>query len=207
MFNLKKLVLVGGGGFSGEIAEVAEMNGFLVMGYFGDERTNSKLKYFGKLHHNCLTDPDFEYIFPAFGAVDRMGIEKRSQNLEAISKFRVPSLISPKAQISSTAVIAEGVYIAHGAIVNPNAEIGEFCIINSNSTIGHNVRIGKNTIISGNVFIGGGCSIGDSSLIGPGVTTLHSLKIGSKVILSLGSVIVRSVPDGKTSIPIPSKIF
>jgi len=207
VFNLKKLVLVGGGGFSCEIAEVAEMTGFSVIGYYGDERTNSMLKYFGKFNHNILSDHDFEYIFPAYGAVDRMGIEKRSQNLEVISRFRVPSLISPKAQISKSAVIAEGVYIAHGAIVNPNAEIGKFCIINSNSTIGHNVRIGKNTIISGNVFIGGGCSIGDSSLVGPGVTTLHSLKIGSRVIISLGSVIVRSVPDGKTSVPTPSKIL
>ncbi len=206
MLNLKKLVLVGGGGFSSEIAEVAEMTGFSVIGYFGDEQTNSTLKYFGKLDDN-LNDPDFEYIFPAYGAVDRLGIEKRSQNLEVISRFLVPSLISPKAQISKSAVIAEGVYIAHGAIVNPNADIGKFCIINSNSTIGHNVRIGKNTIISGNVFIGGGCSIGDSSLVGPGVTTLHSIKIGSRVIISLGSVIVRSVPDGKTSVPMPSKIF
>lgn len=204
---MKKLVLVGGGGFSYEIAEVAAMNGFSVVGYYGDERTDSMLRYLGQFQPSDLSDSDYEYIFPAFGAVDRKGMERRSQNLEVFSKFRVPTLISSRAQISKSAVISRGVYVAHGAIVNPNTEIGEFCIINSNTTIGHDVRVGRNTIISGNVFIGGGCTIGHSSLFGPGVTTLHSLEIGSKVILSLGSIIGRNVPEGKTSAPVLSKIF
>jgi NADPH-dependent 2,4-dienoyl-CoA reductase/sulfur reductase-like enzyme len=68
---LKKLVLIGGGGFSSEVAEVAAQNGFEVTGYVDVVKTDSDLRYLGVPEDFILSSPQPEFVFPAFGAVDR----------------------------------------------------------------------------------------------------------------------------------------
>ncbi len=205
---MKRLALIGGGGFSSEIAEVALMNGWEIVGYFAHTKSSSEYQYLGKFDYLIKTKFEFEYIFPAWGAVDRVGLRNRSKEIRTLSeRWIVPSLISPRAIVSPSVIIGRGSYIAHGVVVNPKTRIGDFTVINTNSTIGHDVQIGDGSIVSGNVFIGGGSKIGERTLIGPGATVLHSINIGCDVIVSLGTTIARDVPDGKTAAPNLAKIF
>ena len=91
-------------------------------------------------------------------------------------------------------------------VLDIGANIGEFSIINSGSIIGHDVFLSDFSIISGKVFLGGGCKIGENSLIGPGVTVLQNINIGSEVIVSVGSTIGRNIPNGKTTLPVLSRV-
>lgn len=205
---MKRLALIGGGGFSLEIAEVALMNGWEIVGYFALAKSSSEYRYLGKFDYLIKPDFAFEYIFPAWGAVDRVGLRNRSEEVRRLSeRWVVPDMISPRAIVSPSVVIGRGSYIAHGVVINPKSRIGDFTVINTNSTIGHDVQIGNDSIVSGNVFIGGGSKIGKRTLIGPGATVLHSINIGSDVIVSLGTTIGRDVPDGKTAVPNLAKIF
>ena len=45
---MNEIILIGGGGFSAEVAEVAEQNNYKVIGYVDSEKTSSCLKYLGK---------------------------------------------------------------------------------------------------------------------------------------------------------------
>jgi sugar O-acyltransferase (sialic acid O-acetyltransferase NeuD family) len=182
--------------------------GFEIVGYFDEIKTFSEYQYLGIFNDLNALAIEFDYIFPAYGAVDRIGVRKRADNVLRLSQqWTVPALISPKAIISKSVEIDNGTYIAHGAVINPKVRIGKNSVINTNSTIGHDVKIGDGSIISGNVFIGGGCEIGERTLIGPGASILHSITIGSDVIVSLGSTVGRSVPDGKTTFPNLAKIY
>ena len=202
---LKKLVLIGGGGFSSEVAEVAVQNGFEVIGYVDMVQTDSDLRYLGVPEDYFSSNAQPEFVFPAFGAVDRKGLLRRSAKLAVMGDFNVPALVSSHAYISSSVKLGRGAFISHGVVVNPNTYIGDFSIVNSGTTIGHNVIVSNFSIISGNVFVGGGCKIGENTIVGPGVTIMQSVDIGSEVVLSVGSTVGRNVPDGKTTLPSLSK--
>jgi len=203
--ELKKLVLIGGGGFSSEVAEVAIQNGFDVIGYVDFVQTGSDLPYLGTHEDYFSNSIQAEYVFPAYGAVDRKGMLRRSATLVTMSGVNIPALVSSHAYVSSSVKLGRGAFISHGVVVNPNTNIGDFSIINSGTTIGHNVIVSNFSIISGNVFVGGGCKIGENTLVGPGVTIMQSVDIGSEVVVSVGSTVGRDVPDGKTTLPSLSK--
>ena len=202
---MKKIILIGGGGFSSEVAEIAEHNGYEVLGYVDSSKTSSNLNYLGTEEVYFKTHDPENYIFPSFAAVDRKGIINRSSNIQKYKNFKIPSLISKFSNVSKDVKIGKGVLISHGVIINPGANIKDFSIINCRSTIGHNVIISELSIISGHVFIGGSSFVGSSSLIGPGVNIMQSISIGEKVVVSIGACVARNVPDGKTVIPNMSK--
>jgi sugar O-acyltransferase (sialic acid O-acetyltransferase NeuD family) len=200
-FSLKNIVLIGGGGFSSEVAEVAVQNGFEVVGYVDIAQTGSDLKYLGKVEDYFSSNVKSEFVFPAYGAVDQKGLLRRSTKLMEMTDANIPVLVSSHAYVSSSVILGRGAFISHGVVINPNTHIGDFSIINSGTTIGHNVILSNFSIISGNVFVGGGCKIGKNTLVGPGVTIMQSVDIGSEVIVSVGSTVGRDIPDGKTTLP------
>ena len=204
---MKKIILIGGGGFSAEVAEVAELNNYKVLGYVDKQKTSSSLAYLGKPSDIIPKTDNSVFFFPAFGAIDRKTINSRADSLSDYTTLNIPSLVSPYAIVSKNVKIAKGVFIAHGVILNSEALVGDFSIINSAAVIGHNVNLENNVVISGNAFIGGGCNVGERTLIGPGALILQSLNIGSEVIISIGSVIGRNVPNKKTSAPSISRII
>ena len=202
---MNSLVLIGGGGFSSEVLEVAIQNGFEVLGYVDNKKTDLDLEYLGNEEEYLPLHNPNNYIFPAFAAVDRKSLSRRAKILNKFESYKIPFLVSQSAVISDSVKIDRGVFISHGVIVNPHTHLEEFSIINCRSTIGHNVKIAKNTVISGHVFIGGSSKIGHNTLIGPGSTIMHSADIGNNVIVSLGAVIGRKVDDNKTVLPKLSK--
>ena len=202
---LKQLVLIGGGGFSSEVAEVAAQNGFNVIGYVDTIKTDSDLNFLGTPEDFFSSNFQPEFVFPAYGAVDRKGLIRRTAKLAEMDDINIPALVSTHSYVSGSVKFGRGAFISHGVIVNPNTYIGDFSIINSGTIVGHNVEVSNYSIISGNVFIGGGSRIGESSLVGPGVTIMQSVNIGSEVIVSVGSTVGRNVPDGKTTLPSLSK--
>tara|TARA_B110000027_G_C16043398_1_gene266511 strand:- start:243 stop:857 length:615 start_codon:yes stop_codon:yes gene_type:complete len=202
---LKSLVLIGGGGFSAEVAEVAIQNGFEVLGYVDIRKTESGLNYLGEPDVYLYSNDPPKFIFPAFGAIDRKGLLRRSSSLRNLSGFIIPSLISPHAYVSKSVIIGKGVFVSHGVVINPNTLLEDFSIINSGSIIGHDVKVSECSIVSGNVFVGGDSNIGANTLIGPSVSIMNSVNVGSEVIVSIGSVVGRNVPDGKTTLPILAK--
>ena len=202
---MKNIVLIGGGGFSSEAAEIAIQNGFNVLGYIDNSKTASSLNYLGTEYDYFKIHNSEDYIFPAFAAVNRKGLVQRSLNLEKYKNFKIPSLVSKFAYVSDSVKIGKGVLVSHGVIINPESDIQDFSIINCRSTIGHNVTISKFSIISGHVFIGGSSVIGSQTLIGPGANIMHATRVGDNVVVSIGACVARKIPNGKTTIPKLSK--
>lgn len=202
---MKNIVLIGGGGFSSEVADIAIQNGFNVLGYIDKIRTASKFKYLGTEDDYFKTHNPEDFIFPSFAAVNRKGLVKRALDLEKYKNLKIPSLISKFAYVSDGVKIGKGVLVSHGVIINPESDIQDFSIINCRSTIGHNVTISEFSIISGHVFIGGSSFIGSRTLIGPGANIMHATKVGNDVVVSIGACVARKIPDGKTTIPKLSK--
>ena len=128
---MKRLVILGAGGYGKTVYDVAEQLGYSI----------TVLDDFDKEHpldsFSLYISDDTEFI-PAFG-----NNEFRLEWLERIEKAggKPGTLIHPSAYVSPKAIVSEGCVILPGAIINTGTSIGKGCIINLGATVDHDVII------------------------------------------------------------------
>jgi len=79
--------------------------------------------------------------------------------------FTPPPGISPRANVSASAVLGEGISIGDGAHIGDGTVIGDGAVIYPNAYIGRHCRIGARTIVHANCSIHDSVSIGDDCVI------------------------------------------
>lgn len=104
---------------------------------------------------------------------------------------RVPHLshliIEDDVDIGSNTTVQKG--ILRPTIIGKGTKIGPNC------DIGHEVKIGKHCIITGMTLIAGATEVGDYTYIAPHSTIKNSIKIGSKVFVGIGSLVLHDISD------------
>lgn len=85
--------------------------------------------------------------------------------------------------------------------------IKEGCKIGALINIGHNCIIGRNVIMTCNNVISGSAIIGDYSYIGVNAMIRNGIKIGSKSLIGMGSVVTKSIPENVIAYGNPAKII
>lgn len=193
----KRLALIGGGGFSKEIAEVAQLCGYTVEATYSSQPTAQVGRYRGYLDELLADRAEFEGVALAVGGVSRASIHARAEIIAWLDRHGLPCppLLSPHSIISQGVVLGAGAFVAHGVIVNVDARLGRFCVVNTGAIIGHDAEIGDNTTISPAAFIGGRCTVGSGGLVGPLAKVLQGLKIGERSMIGMGCTVLRGVPD------------
>lgn len=107
-------------------------------------------------------------------------------------------------------VIGNGVRIGAGSIIAKatftETYIGDECELNAGTSIGHNCKIGKRVKLLGRCTISGNTSIGDNSQL---VSSLvkNRVTVGKNAKVGIGSVVLKSIPDGKTCFGNPARII
>lgn len=196
---MKRLLLLGGGGFAKEVAELAETNNFNVIGFLDDSQ-NPRLKanHLGTISSLRNHLDSFDYLFLAIGATNEDSIKKRKSLIKSLNSYDLnfPTLISPNALISPGVTISQGVFIAHGVKISVDAVIGEQVILNTSAVVGHDSSIGDFTVVAPLAFLAGCTSIGNQCLIGPSSQILQGLEVGSNSLISSGSLVNKSIPSG-----------
>lgn len=71
--------------------------------------------------------------------------------------------------------------------------------------IAHNVIIGKHVAVIANAMIAGSVKIGDYSWIAPSASILEQLRIGESVVVGVGAVVTKNIPDNETWTGAPAK--
>lgn len=99
-------------------------------------------------------------------------------------------------------VIGKSVEIQYNSCVDrgvfkwDNTFIGDNCKIDNLVHIAHGVKINSNSMIVANAGIGGRTTIGKDTWIGFASTISNGVSIGDNARANIGSVVVRSIPDG-----------
>lgn len=128
---LRKLIILGSGGYGRTVYDVAEQLGYSIT-VLDDSDNEHPLDSFS---HYISDDTEF---IPAFGNNEfRLGWIKRIE--EAGGK--PATLVHPSAYISPRAFVSEGCVVLPGAIINTGTRIGIGCIINLGATVDHDVII------------------------------------------------------------------
>lgn len=131
---MKKLLILGSGGYGKTVADVAAQLGcYQKIAYLDDNKAGNP----GVLG-NCEEFLQFAdgatEIYPAFGNnTDRMAWMERLEELE----IPVPTLVHPSAYVSPTASLHPGVTVLPKAVVNTGVTVEKGCIINIGALIDH----------------------------------------------------------------------
>lgn len=76
--------------------------------------------------------------------------------------------------------------------------IDDYTKIDNLVHIAHSVKIGKKVLVTSSSSIAGRTIIGDDSWIGVGAILSNGIKLGKSTRANIGSVVVRSIPDGES---------
>ena len=142
---MKRLVILGSGGYGHTVADVAEQLGYNIL-FLDDADSTHPLSTFS----SYISD-DTSFI-PAFGN-NAFRIEWINTIEE--SGGQLATLIHPTAYVSPTASIASGTVILPHAIVNTDVAIDRGCIINLGAIVDHGcileegVHIAPGAIVKG----------------------------------------------------------
>lgn len=117
------------------------------------------------------------------------------------------SCIDSTAFVSPDAVMADGVQVMAGAVVQAGVRLGRNVIINSGAVIDHDCDIGDHCHIAPGAVLSGDVRVGPGSHIGTGATVIQSVAIGSSCLVAGGATLVRNLDAGKRVAGVPAKEF
>jgi sugar O-acyltransferase (sialic acid O-acetyltransferase NeuD family) len=119
--------------------------------------------------------------------------------------YHFETVVSDNAIVSHYAILADGVQVMAGAVIQVGTSIGANCIINTSAIIDHDCEIGRHNHIAPGATLSGGVVTGDGVHIGTGANIIQLITVGADVVVGAGTTITKDVE--KNTICYPARIF
>lgn len=205
--NTKGIIILGAGGHAKVVIEAIEASGDTAAYCIGSCGSSTTLLNVPILpdesHLDRLRAEGYQRAFIAIGA---SAVRERLGNLVVGKGFNLVTVIHPKAWVSPSAQLGNGVVVMAGAMINACAVIGDLAIINTGATIDHDCNVGRAAHIAPQCGIAGSVTIGSGTMLGVGTKVIPGISIGSNAMIGAGSVVVRNIPEGALAMGIPARI-
>lgn len=214
MNDMKKLYIIGAGGFGREVAWLVKRINAIsptwdLKGFLDDNNELWCTEVDGyKIHgrHEILGQSKEDvWCVMAVGnvAVRKKGIER----LQSFPHIHFATLIDPSVEMSESVSIGEGSIICAGTIITVDVSIGEHNIINLDCTIGHDAVLGDFVTLYPSVNISGAVKVDNTTELGTGSQVIQGVSIGSGVIVGAGAVVVGDIEQNVTVVGSPAKVI
>lgn len=211
--KLPRLVIVGAGGFSREVAQlVCDINAvkpsFVLQG-FVDDRKEITGQVVGDWPVIGTVD---DLIQARFADAWALGVgspaTKRQFALRlARSGLTAPPLVHPSAVVGRNVRIGEGVIVCAGNILTCDIVVGRFVTLNLSCTVGHDSRIGAFATLAPGVHVSGNVTVGEGADLGTGSATVQGKSVGTWTIIGAGAVIASDIPANCTAVGVPARVI
>ncbi|PKN52080.1 MAG: hypothetical protein CVU55_08470 [Deltaproteobacteria bacterium HGW-Deltaproteobacteria-13] len=203
------IFIVGAGTYGAVIADLAEVCGYSVTGFYDDDLSKTGKSVLGK---PVLGKLDYEKDIRANAnyvvAIGNNEIHV-AKSKEIIKKGGViPCLIHPRAEISKYARIGKACIIHALTYIWTEAEVGDFSIISPEVIVAHHTKIGEGCFIANGCRVGAGIHIAERVFIGMGSTIMTGVKnIGRDTIIGAGSVVIKDIDQESVMAGVPAKFI
>jgi sugar O-acyltransferase (sialic acid O-acetyltransferase NeuD family) len=210
---MKKLVIVGSGGFAREVLWLIEEinkaadgneSPYQVLGFISNEGAGlvQGLPILGDdAWAFANLDANVRFVLavgdPALRA--QLALDYQQHGMHPLR------LVHPAAIMSDEVQIGGGAIICAGAVLTVNIQMGSFCIVNLNCTVGHDCKLGDFVTLHPGVHLSGGVEVGDLSVLGTGAVALPGVKIGDHAMVGAGAVVAENLPGNATYVGIPAR--
>ena len=177
---MKKLLLVGAGGFGRVVLEHA--SGLYDCAFLddGDASVVNGVSVVGKTSEMEKFFPEYKLLLVTIG---NNTIRERLYKEAATFDYNFPNIIHSSAYISPYASIGAGCVILNNAVVQNNAKIGDGCILNPGVEAHHDSTIGNYCLIYTNSVIRSLTHLGDRVWIGSTATISTGADVPNDAII------------------------
>lgn len=210
---MSKLVLLGGGGHSKSVLDVAlRMNVFEEI-VITDPDVPKGTKILGCIvagTDDCLNQlyqAGFDYAFVTVGSIQINPLREKLAGKAAQIGFKFPVVRDPSAIVADSASIGEGSFIGKNVVINAETKIGKHCIINTGAIIEHECSVGDFSHVSVGTTLCGEVIVGKNCLIGSRSTVIQCLTIGNECVIGAGAVVNRNLPDSCKAVGVPVRVI
>ena len=173
------LIIIGMGGHSKVVTDIAKLNGYKILGYLDDNEPvgTSRELYLGRI------DSLPRWVSDGIRFVIAIGQNKvRKSIVEKYKDFNLTytKLIHPAAIIGSKVEIHSGTVVMPGAIINADSKIGEHVIVNTSAVVDHDCVVGDFVHIAQGAVLAGGVTVESCGHVEVGVRVKGWSVIGVK---------------------------
>lgn len=122
--------------------------------------------------------------------------------------IQYPNIIDPNADFldPNNVRMGKGNIFCTRSVISTNITLGNFNIINVGTSIGHDAILGNYNVVMPNVNISGGVEIGNTNLFGVKSTILQYLKVGDRVKLGAGGMLMSNAISDNLYVGLPARI-
>jgi acetyltransferase EpsM len=201
----KRCILVGMGGHSKVVADVARKTGYDIVGWLDDHIPDREMpNYLGTLaEFERFAEEDIEF----FIAIGNNAVRQRIAESLTLHGVRFATLVDPSAIIGSGVVIHTGTVVMPGVIVNADACVGQHAILNTGATVDHDCAIGAYAHVSPGAHLAGGVTVGDLAHVGIGANIIQQINIGTGAVIGAGAAVIRDIPTYATAVGVPAQVI
>lgn len=208
--SINQLTIIGAGTYGAVIAELAAECGYTVERFLDD---NDEIR--GKMLLGA------EVSGPVEGALQRLprgtavavalgdnNLRLKYLRLARAYGLSTPSLISPGATVSPTAIVDQGVFLHHGSHVWTEARLGLGTILSPHATVAHHTTLGEGCFVSTAANVGANINVGATAMFGINSTTSTGVaQIGEGTLVGAGATIIRDTEPGGVYVGNPGRLI
>ncbi len=207
---MKKLIIVGAGGFGREVLAWARQSSpcgseWEIKGFLDDnpDALNGKATKAPILGRLADYTPKEEDVFVC--SIGSPALRKTVHQTIAERGGRFANIVHPSVVLGENVTLGQGVILCPGVIITVDAKIGDGVALNLQTIVGHDAVIGNFCQISPHCDILGYANLGDEVFMGSHAVVLPGVKIGARAVLGAGAVASREIPEGVTAVGMPAK--
>jgi len=198
-----RLLILGAGGHGRAVADLATECGWTVAGF--TDRSPGP---------GVLGEDDDVAVLVRDGTIDgavvgvgNTALARRAELFAMLTSLRVatPTLIHPRATVSRTCKIGEGVVMFPSVVLGAAVEVGDNVVLYSGVIAEHDCRIAAHAylspgvILAGNVRVGAGAFIGMGAGVPPGSTVPEGARVRALTFVTGDPAVDRPAkPKGST---------
>lgn len=208
---MKKLVIIGAGGFGREVQWLIERINereatWELLGYVDDGVEKGTivdgLPVLGNVKELREREESLAVVCAVGASVTR---RKIMEQILDNTKLEFPNLIDPSVQMSNRIDMGRGNIICAGNILTVDITMGDFNIVNLDCTVGHDVVFDSYITVYPSVNISGCVEIGEKVELGTGSQIIQGIHIVEDTIVGAGTVVVRNLAEAGTYVGVPAK--
>ncbi|AWK90249.1 acetyltransferase [Azospirillum thermophilum] len=201
--TLPPVVLLGGGGHARVLADTLRCAGFSVAGVAGPTPPAwPGLPWLGS--DDTIRQAVPEPFLLANGIGD-IALRHTLYDRMAAQGHGFVTVCHPAATVAQDVMLADGVQVFAGAVVQPGVEVAADALLNSRCSIDHDCRIGPHAHVAPGAVLCGGVVVGEGALIGAGAVVTPGRRIGAFARVGAGAVVVEDVPSGTVVAGVPAR--